>query len=115
MTAQVLHVLVIGEAALRTLAASSGYKYIIQQDSMITIGYPEKISKALSFLSALWSQDRKSQSAQSVAAGHFLCGPVTMCGSRLPRGRPLQPQHLDNTYALLLPYFQALRQEAHPA
>ena len=25
------------------------------------------------------------------------------------------PQHLDNTYALLLPYFQALRQEANPA
>ena len=25
------------------------------------------------------------------------------------------PQHLDNTYALLLPYFQALRQEAHPS
>ena len=25
------------------------------------------------------------------------------------------PQHLDDTYALLLPYFQALCQEAHPA
>jgi ATP adenylyltransferase len=25
------------------------------------------------------------------------------------------PQHLDSTYALLLPYFQALRQEAHPS
>jgi ATP adenylyltransferase len=25
------------------------------------------------------------------------------------------PQHLDHTYALLLPYFQALRHEAHPS
>jgi hypothetical protein len=25
------------------------------------------------------------------------------------------PQHLDHTYALLLPYFQALRQEARPS
>ena len=82
---------------------------------MIPILYPEKISKAHAFLSALWSQDRKSQSAQSVPVGHFLCGPVTMDGSRLPRGSAVRPQHLDNTYALLLPYFQALRQEAHPA
>jgi hypothetical protein len=27
----------------------------------------------------------------------------------------VMPQHLDDTYALLMPYFQALRQEAHPA